>query len=131
MAVGLVVDRAIKAVEEYKVKQVILAGGVSANSYLRSEMKREMEEYLCDICKKEPARIQITGKGRYCLNCHNEMVLKEYGLEDTFDYPETMTVIEPDGAIHIFKVEHIILGAIVSWDAYEQGGNYHDEPGYL
>ena len=84
-----------------------------------------MEEYLCDICKKEPARIQITGKGRYCLNCHNEMVLKEYGLEDTFDYPETMTVIEPDGAIHIFKVEHIILGAIVSWDAYEQGGNYH------
>ena len=84
-----------------------------------------MEEYLCDICKKEPARIQITGKGRYCLNCHNEMVLKEYGLEDTFDYPETMTVIEPDGVIHIFQVEHIILGAIVSWDAYEQGGNYH------
>ena len=44
VAVGLVVNRAIKAVEEYKVKQVILAGGVSANSYLRSEMKREMEE---------------------------------------------------------------------------------------
>ena len=43
VAVGLVVDRAIKAVEEYQVKQVILAGGVSANSYLRAEMKREME----------------------------------------------------------------------------------------
>ena len=43
VAVGLVVDRAIKAVNEYKVKEVILAGGVSANSYLRSEMKREME----------------------------------------------------------------------------------------
>jgi N6-L-threonylcarbamoyladenine synthase len=43
VAVGLVIDRATKAVEEYKVKQVILAGGVSANSYLRSEMKKEME----------------------------------------------------------------------------------------
>ena len=30
--------------EEFKVKQVILAGGVSANSYLRSEMKKEMEK---------------------------------------------------------------------------------------
>ena len=44
VAVGLVVDRAIKAVMEYNVKEVILAGGVSANSYLRSEMKREMEK---------------------------------------------------------------------------------------
>ena len=43
VAVGLVIDRATKAVEEYKVKQVILAGGVSANSYFRSEMKKEME----------------------------------------------------------------------------------------
>ena len=44
VAVGLVVDRAIKAVEEYNVKEVILAGGVSANSYLRSRMKEEMEK---------------------------------------------------------------------------------------
>ena len=43
VAVGMVVDRTIKAVEEYKVKEVILAGGVSANSYLRSEMKKEMD----------------------------------------------------------------------------------------
>ena len=44
VAVGLVVNRAIKAVEEYQVKEVILAGGVSANSYLRSLMKEEMEK---------------------------------------------------------------------------------------
>ena len=43
VAVGLVVDRAVKAVQEYNVKEVILAGGVSANSYLRSEMQREMD----------------------------------------------------------------------------------------
>ncbi len=44
VAVGMVVDRTIKAVTEFKVKEVILAGGVSANSYLRSEMKREMDK---------------------------------------------------------------------------------------
>lgn len=44
VAVGMVVDRTIKAVNEYKVKEVILAGGVSANSYLRSEMKKEMDK---------------------------------------------------------------------------------------
>ena len=41
---SLVIHRAIKAVEEYKVKEVVLAGGVSANSYLRAQMKNEMEK---------------------------------------------------------------------------------------
>ena len=44
VAVGLVIDRTLKAVEEYQVKQVILAGGVSANSYLRSEIQKEMTQ---------------------------------------------------------------------------------------
>ena len=44
VAVGLVIDRTIKAVKEYKVNHVILAGGVSANSYLREQMKIEMEK---------------------------------------------------------------------------------------
>lgn len=42
VAVGLVVERTIRAVKEFNVKEVILAGGVSANSYLRSEMNREI-----------------------------------------------------------------------------------------
>lgn len=49
VAVGLVVDRTIEAVEEYKVKEVILAGGVSANSYLRSRMKEEMDKRGVEI----------------------------------------------------------------------------------
>lgn len=44
VAVGMIMDRTIKAVKEYKVKDVILAGGVSANSYLREQMKIEMEK---------------------------------------------------------------------------------------
>lgn len=43
VAIGMIVDRAMEAARDYQVKQVILAGGVSANSYLRSEMKRHLE----------------------------------------------------------------------------------------
>ena len=42
VAVGLVLDRVVKAVREYKVEQVILAGGVSANSYLRNEINKKL-----------------------------------------------------------------------------------------
>ena len=49
VAVGLVVDRTIKAVEHYQVKQVILAGGVSANSYLREQMTIEMNKLGVEI----------------------------------------------------------------------------------
>ena len=44
VAVGLVIDRVRRAIDEYDVKQVILGGGVSANSYLRSEMLKVQEE---------------------------------------------------------------------------------------
>lgn len=43
VAVGLVIERAKRAAVEFGVKEVILAGGVSANSYLRAEMKKEMD----------------------------------------------------------------------------------------
>lgn len=49
VAVGMVVDRTVKAVKEHNVKQVILAGGVSANSYLREQMKIEMEKLNTEI----------------------------------------------------------------------------------
>ena len=38
VAIGMIVDKAINAAVEYNVKQVVLAGGVSANSYLREQM---------------------------------------------------------------------------------------------
>ncbi len=38
VAIGMVVDKAARAAMEYNVKQVVLAGGVSANSYLREQM---------------------------------------------------------------------------------------------
>ena len=49
VAVGLVVDRAIKAIKEFKVKEVLLAGGVSANSYLREQMQNECNKLKVKI----------------------------------------------------------------------------------
>lgn len=48
-AVQMVVDKTIKAAQEFKVKQVVLAGGVSANSYLRSEIIRELKKQDVEI----------------------------------------------------------------------------------
>ena len=49
VAVGLVIDRTVKAIKENKVNQVILAGGVSANSYLREQMTLEMAKLGVEI----------------------------------------------------------------------------------
>lgn len=38
VAIDAIVNKGLKAAEEYNVKQVVIAGGVSANSYLRSEV---------------------------------------------------------------------------------------------
>lgn len=43
-AINLLLDKALPAVDEFKIKQVVLAGGVSANSYLRSEIQRRLKD---------------------------------------------------------------------------------------
>lgn len=42
VAIGMIVDKAMLAAMRYSVKQVVLAGGVSANSYLREQMKEHL-----------------------------------------------------------------------------------------
>jgi N6-L-threonylcarbamoyladenine synthase len=49
VAIGMIVEKATKAAFEYHVSQVILAGGVSANSYLRSEMTRRLSNTGIDL----------------------------------------------------------------------------------
>ena len=41
-AIAQLVDKTLLAIKEYGVKQVIVAGGVSANSYLREELKNKV-----------------------------------------------------------------------------------------
>lgn len=40
VAIGMIVEKTIKAAKEFDVRQIVLAGGVSANSYLREEMQK-------------------------------------------------------------------------------------------
>lgn len=44
VAVGEVIKKALFAAKKYHVKEVVLAGGVSANSYLREQMKLEFDK---------------------------------------------------------------------------------------
>lgn len=44
VAVGMVLDRVKKATKLYDVKEIVLAGGVSANSYLRKEIQEQFKD---------------------------------------------------------------------------------------
>ena len=48
-AIGMIIDKTKKAMQRYKVKQVVLAGGVSANSYLRETMQELAKKMKVDI----------------------------------------------------------------------------------
>ncbi len=49
VAIGMVVEKALMAASDYHVKQIVLAGGVSANSYLREQMKTKLEGTGIDL----------------------------------------------------------------------------------
>ena len=66
VAVGLVIDRTIKVVKKYNVKEVILAGGVSANSYLRSEIQ----------AKLAPLNVKINIPPIWCTTDNAAMIAK-------------------------------------------------------
>ena len=48
-AIGMVIEKALRAVKEYQVKQVVLAGGVSANSYLREQITSKLKGTGVDV----------------------------------------------------------------------------------
>ena len=49
VAIGMILEKSLRAVKEYDVKQVVLAGGVSANSYLRKEIVSRLEGSGIDV----------------------------------------------------------------------------------
>ncbi|MDD6302379.1 MAG: tRNA (adenosine(37)-N6)-threonylcarbamoyltransferase complex transferase subunit TsaD [Bacillales bacterium] len=48
-AIDLLLDKALPAVDEFNVKQVVLAGGVSANSYLRSQIVERLKDKSVEV----------------------------------------------------------------------------------
>lgn len=49
VAIGEIVKKAMMAAKEYKVRQIVLAGGVSANSYLREQMTEKVKGTDIDL----------------------------------------------------------------------------------
>lgn len=49
VAIGMILEKSLRAVTEYDVKQVVLAGGVSANSYLRKEIVSRLDGSGIDV----------------------------------------------------------------------------------
>ena len=49
VAIGMILEKSLRAVKEYDVKQVVLAGGVSANSYLRKEIVSHLDGSGIDV----------------------------------------------------------------------------------
>ena len=70
---------------------------------------------LCDRCGKNPPVIHITGEGSYCADCNNQMMLEMFGKDNTFHYAKNIIISETDGKMHSFRIQHLILGGIVSF----------------
>ena len=49
VAIGAIVKNAMQAAKDYDVSQIVLAGGVSANSYLREQMQERAKETGVDL----------------------------------------------------------------------------------
>jgi hypothetical protein len=79
---------------------------------------------ICDCCNKEQAVIYIAGEGHFCLKCNNDIMLRRYNVQNDFGYQETIFIYEKEGNLRQFKLHHMILGGIVSWEANEIGGSY-------
>ncbi|MCH5172210.1 MAG: tRNA (adenosine(37)-N6)-threonylcarbamoyltransferase complex transferase subunit TsaD [Erysipelotrichales bacterium] len=48
-AIGMILEKSLRAVKEFKAKQVVLAGGVSANSYLRAQIQERLKDTGIDV----------------------------------------------------------------------------------
>lgn len=48
-AIDLLLDKALPAVKEFNIKQIVLAGGVSANSYLRSQIVERIQNLNVEV----------------------------------------------------------------------------------
>ena len=73
-AVDMIVDKLILALDAYPVKQVVVAGGVAANSYLREQLPLKVKAFNSDIdvivpplwcCTDNAAMVTILGSKLY------------------------------------------------------------------
>lgn len=53
VAINVIIKKTKKAIQEYNVKQLLVGGGVSANSYLREELDKLTKELNIELLKPE------------------------------------------------------------------------------
>lgn len=98
VAIDLLLDKALPAVNEFHCRQVVLAGGVSANSYLRSEIVRRLKNQDIEVvipplwCTTDNAAM-IAKVGSYLYDIHAFADLKissdpSWRLEDFLNFPK-------------------------------------------
>lgn len=94
VAVGMVLDRVKKATKLYDVKEIVLAGGVSANSYLRQEIQEQFKD----------SGIEVEIPPIWCTTDNAAMIAKvgEYLYKENVFAPLTIGV-DPSWRIEDFK----------------------------
>ena len=94
VAIGMVLERVKMATEKYDVKEVVLAGGVSANSYLREEIVKLFEG----------SDIEVNIPPIWCTTDNAAMICKvgEYLYREGTFAPLTVSV-DPSWRIEDFK----------------------------
>ena len=75
VAMKVIVDKTINAAKEFDVKQILIAGGVAANSHLRKSLKEEAKLIGVEViypsikyCTDNAAMIAVSGYFKYKLN---------------------------------------------------------------
>lgn len=76
----------------------------------------------CMVCGKE-ARVFV-GNEAYCLDCHNNVVEHELGIEHVEHDSSTLVAFDQSGRVVQFGVERMLLPHLASWTAREmvEGG---------
>lgn len=90
VVISVLVDKTIKAAKQYNVKQVMLAGGVSANRGLRNAMEEAVGKLdnVClslppmNCCTDNAMMIALAGKQMYDLNLFSTL---ELGIKPNLD----------------------------------------------
>ena len=84
-AVGALVERTIRAARTYQIRQITVAGGVAANSYLRSQMSAAAEPYHIRVhfpemqyCTDNAAMIARAGLERLQRGYRSSLKLNAY-----------------------------------------------------
>ncbi len=94
VAIGMILEKSLRAVKEYDVKQVVLAGGVSANSYLRKEI----------VCRLDGSGIDVIIPPMWCCTDNAAMIAKVASrLYDEQVFADLSISVDPSWKIDEFR----------------------------